>query len=107
MHIIKNHTLSTDGVTTFTNELQSVHHEKTHPIPNIPPGYTIADALMYIFTGNIERVSQVFQEYADGSDEATQLFQAIQQGITKHAICLTCVKQALTGDETLHMHRSQ
>jgi hypothetical protein len=87
--------LTDKRVVVFDKRLVSTHIQIKHGIMPIPKGYTLMDALAFVFNDDVLAMSDVIQDYADNNGFAVDLLDALEVGILNRSICLTCVARGV------------
>ena len=87
--------LTNKKIVVFDQRLVSTHIGIPHSIMVIPKGYTLMDALSYVFHRDVLAMADVIQDYADGNGFAVDLFEALEHGVASKSMCLDCVRRGV------------
>lgn len=87
--------INSRAINTFDSRLVVAHGKLQHKIMQIPSGWTLMDALSYVFNGDPFAIADVLQSRLYELDYAKELMKGIEEGIKAKSICMTCIKKGV------------
>jgi len=92
-----NKPLTAKKIKEFNKDFVENHKKEfpEHEIFEIPAGFTVLDAISYVFDNDIRSISDFMSKYFKQEVCTIDLLRMLEEGIDNRILCLNCVRDTI------------